>query len=155
MFQQIAEKLFDLILYIFVRQVEVDEKAIFKELERREVEAYNERQPQNPLYKTREFITDDIVVETFDSDENFIRAVSPYDMYIGKSKEDILKQIANMDKQSRIYMLYMDYFKRIEQKLDEVSNCIESVGEVKWIRVYFKNILNFIETHKQYNLQKY
>ncbi len=104
MFQRVLEKLFDLILYIFVRPVRVDRKAIFKELERRAEQEYNERHFQKVFYKTRQFVTDELVVETFDNEENFGFAVSPYDMYVAKDKESMLKQIMSIDKNSRIYI---------------------------------------------------
>lgn len=102
--------------------------------------------------KTKIQITNWIVLETFETDDEFYKAVTPYDSVFGKTKNDIIKMLNDGEDYHYSVGAYFCLLEgvTIQAKKEDIIKEVEKLDDFKWIRVsYCGDINNLTEFEKQ------
>lgn len=142
-FKKILDKLIDLLVYIFVRPVEFSEQDYIRIVKEKE----NAKEKIEEHYKKRIYITDDMILETFDNDDDCFRDIRYHDIFLCRTKEDIINRISG----NCTNPIYIKFHLRVHSKMDEIIKHIDNIESFEWIRIYFLGMDNFVKINKKNN----
>ena len=153
-FKKIVDKLFNLMLFIFVRPVKFNQADYERIIKERELIQNTNTESKVELYRTKQTvkITNSIIVETFESDSDFYRVITPYDALFARTKNDIIKKLnEGIDYHYNIGAYYCILNGITIQSMKEsIIEQIEKLDDFKWIRIsYLQDLNNLTEYEKQ------
>ncbi len=148
MLENIKEKLWNLIFYIFGSKVKLTNfDYLTMENHYEEIIKQRELTHNEVNYKTQINLADGIFLEIFETKNKFIASVSAYDICSGLNKEELIKQIRA--KCTHKFYLYLHL--KVQSKINEILAILENIDSDYPIRIFYSEIDNMISMYKKHH----